>query len=1009
MKQHTLLHLAVLIAALVCAAKASRSAPTCRAVPVSGSSVRIDGALNEPAWAAAPWQTGFVAASMAADNAGAPKPIAVQTRFKVLYDRSALYVGIECDEPSPDKIVASVTEHDGTVYSDDCVEIFLDPAGDGRYYHHFCINTKGVWYDDYCADYGLVQSRLWEYPLEVATKVDGDGKVWRVEVRFPFAALVLKSDAGRTWAWNVTRERQVTGATELSTWSPLKGNFHSPKLFGRLTGVAVDFRAFAFEVGEPQVTVSGGAGRANTLNMAVNVTNCSLHKRRLAASAGLYGASVATVRSKAVDVAAGASARFAFPRLVVPATISSPRVQIGVSDAGSGVPCKIVVKSVPAVYRPIACEILQPVYRQNIYATQHLPYITFRATLAPDIARRARRIAYRLLDGSGKVVRHADVSIAAIASAQTIEAGTLPRGAYKLTLTALGQGSKRLAATSTTIRKLPPAPGSEVRIDEHRNIVVNGKPRVFIGWYGAVPIEDPRADVIALQNVQTPLVVGGLDLKAARKAWREHRIYSIVSSEPDRLLDTFNLWGKPGGAIAGEHTRLPTPSPEARAYMKQIVDAVRNEPWVLGYYIADEPEINKTRPDYLEGYYRMLQEMDPYHPVVITNDSLDGIVTHGYKACDILNPDPYSPVWDYVPNFMKKVLEVGRRGKATMMTPWAASEQAHFDMVYGSAPPYSYRVMRNQYLAAIAFGCVGFTGYVSPFLMPEPVLRYGLPPIWREVRFLEKAICAAAPPNPLRVRSDAEMAGWIRERGGKLYLIVVNHKPGRRKAVISHSLLRSVAALDVVSEKRTIAVRNGTFVDRFNDGDARIYTTDHDGRRLASMATVAKDIRGREKACVKPGNLLHWSRGVLARASGGYYAPWFSRYFYYAINGVTDDIGWQLSHTDKPAWLDLTLAREEAIGRVVVYSPDLADYDLRFTGSDGSARVAEIRGSTASIVEYDFRPPIATRTLRITALRTRGKETPAGATLAEIEAYATPGNREPTPVRSLPAEAPVAP
>ena len=33
-----------------------------------------------------------------------------------------------------------------------------------------------------------------------------------------------------------------------------------------------------------------------------------------------------------------------------------------------------------------------------------------------------------------------------------------------------------------------------------------------------------------------------------------------------------------------------------------------------------------------------MQELDPYHPVMITNDTLDGIVTHGVRACGISTP-----------------------------------------------------------------------------------------------------------------------------------------------------------------------------------------------------------------------------------------------------------------------------------------------------------------------------------------------------------------------------------
>jgi len=213
--------------------------------------VQIDGKLADPAWAAAQWCTNFTSGSRGQDNRGAPRPVAVQTRFKVVYDDAYLYVGAECDEPQTETIRAASVSHDGTVWSDDCVEIFFDPAGEGRYYHHFLVNTKGVWYDDYSADYGLVHGKLWHCAIETAAVVDAEAGKWSVEVRIPFGGLILHEDVGPDWLWNVARERHAAGRLELSSWSPLKGNFHSPRLFGKLVGVDVDYKRFALELAAP--------------------------------------------------------------------------------------------------------------------------------------------------------------------------------------------------------------------------------------------------------------------------------------------------------------------------------------------------------------------------------------------------------------------------------------------------------------------------------------------------------------------------------------------------------------------------------------------------------------------------------------------------------------------------------------------------------------------------------------------------------------------------------------
>jgi hypothetical protein len=158
---------------------------------------------------------------------------------------------------------------------------------------------------------------------------------------------------------------------------------------------------------------------------------------------------------------------------------------------------------------------------------------------------------------------------------------------------------------------------------------------------------------------------------------------------------------------------------------------------------------------------------------------------------------------------------------------------------------------------------------------------------------------------------------------------------------------------------------------------------------LPTTTAVEKEIAAQAAQCIKPGNLLHFSRGVRATASPGYFAPWFQQYYYYAINGITDDTGWYVTHGKLPQWLELTLPQTEKIARVVVYSPNLQDFDLHFFDPQAGTRRAEIRGNTSEVAVYNFDPPVPALKLRITALSTREGADPAAAMVREIEAYST--------------------
>ena len=968
--------------------------------------IRVDGRLDEPDWKTGKWYNDFRSASLESENRGIPKPVEIQTHWKARFDADAMYVAVRCEEPQPDRIVAEAGSHDGTVWRDDCVEVFFDPAGKGRYYHHFLVNTRGVWFDEYSADFGLVHRKLWHCPLDVGTRVDRDAKSWTVEVRIPFGALNLQEDAGSEWLWNVARERYAGGQLELSTWSPLKGKFHAPRKFGTLTGVSVDFTRFSFDLSVPDVRVEKARGKHRNITLSQSVTNESPFVRTVRPVARLFNEPGSAVEADPRELAPGEQLQVEFPPLKVGADRTAVNCLLALMDADSGTMIKGAVRNVPATYTPLDITLLRPCYRNTIFATQEIQKLRFRVTVTQDRLPEVHTVRYLLQDSRRKTLAEGAGDPAALDAPLTLKIPELKAGRYRLVVETVGKDDKTMHAARVPVRVVPPPPrgGNEVRIDQYGNLLVDGDPFVAIGWYGGAPLEDPRQDVIALQNVRLPLVVYPPDTTPISDVYEKHGIYSVVSIENRRLHNSFKLWSKKGSeGIRDEYQRLSEPSEEMRRYLKRLVQTVQDEPGLLGYYIADEPGIHNVVPEYLENMYKVMQELDPYHPVIVTNNTQDGIVTHGYRCADILSPDPYSSNYDYVPSFMRRCREVLRPGQTIMLTPWHASSQAHTTADYGTAPPYPYKVIRNQYLVSLAYGARGWTGYTTPFFMPEIVYRYGLPHIWREIRFLEPAMAEPPPAAKLDVTADAAVAGWVRQHGSHLYLVVVNHKPGARNVRVSHELLKSVDRLRVVSEDRMVAVSDGRFRDQFEVGDARIYTTDPDGAELPTLKEVEDELVRRQEAAVKPGNLLHVRHGTRAAASEGYYAPWFDQYYYYAINGITDDRGWSvLRPQETDSWLELTLPRPEKIGRVVLYTPNLRDYDLRFQDAAGGQHVAKIRANGETVVTHRFRPPVPCLKLRVIA-RSAGDERPQ---VSEIEAYREAGEGPVTDVRRLAAATP---
>jgi hypothetical protein len=151
-----------------------------------------------------------------------------QTVARVGYDSEALYLGVRCDEPLMDRVRATAEPGSGRVWTDDCIEVFVDLRGDGKAYAHLIVNAAGVTQDN------LPRERGVEYTWRAATYRGPD--YWSAEVRVPLRDLGATTEpaAGQAWRLNLCRSRVTK--PEASCWSPTlaPGNFHVPERFGVL-------------------------------------------------------------------------------------------------------------------------------------------------------------------------------------------------------------------------------------------------------------------------------------------------------------------------------------------------------------------------------------------------------------------------------------------------------------------------------------------------------------------------------------------------------------------------------------------------------------------------------------------------------------------------------------------------------------------------------------------------------------------------------------------------------
>ncbi len=179
--------------------------------------ILIDGKLDDPAWASAPWTTDFV------DIEGSPKPKPrFRTRAKILWDDHYLYLAAELEEPH---LWGKLTEHDAVIFNDPDFEVFLDPGGTTHAYYEFELNALNTGWDLFLPkpymDGGKARN-AWDIPgLKTAVHLRGtlndpsDTDIgWTLEIAFPWPAFAGHAEhirlaraprEGEQWRVNFSR------------------------------------------------------------------------------------------------------------------------------------------------------------------------------------------------------------------------------------------------------------------------------------------------------------------------------------------------------------------------------------------------------------------------------------------------------------------------------------------------------------------------------------------------------------------------------------------------------------------------------------------------------------------------------------------------------------------------------------------------------------------------------------------------------------------------------------
>ena len=158
----------------------------------------LDGTLLHPAWQRAPVHDGFIEKDPV--NGAVPSR---RTAVQVLFDESALYVGVHAEEPRQEQLRAPFVRSDNVIRTQDFVVLYLDAIGRKGSAQFFRVNAAGSTGDGLHTADDDSEDFAPDFDWDAATARTTTG--WTAVLRIPFASLRFAEGARQDWRIMVAR------------------------------------------------------------------------------------------------------------------------------------------------------------------------------------------------------------------------------------------------------------------------------------------------------------------------------------------------------------------------------------------------------------------------------------------------------------------------------------------------------------------------------------------------------------------------------------------------------------------------------------------------------------------------------------------------------------------------------------------------------------------------------------------------------------------------------------
>ncbi len=873
--------------------------------------VRKKQATPEQLLAKVPWRTNFTPLQKVKTTA--------QTRFKIASDAQNIYVLAEALEPHVSKLKALAPNGSGRIWMDDDLEFAVSPYGGKSIQYLWMVNSKGSVCELYQQDNNTGSGEMsaikgWRSFAKISAKVGKDR--YTVMYTIPFGAMDIP--AKPAWVFNVARSRYTVKPAEYSSYSPMQGGFNQVH---RYTKIAFpNYVPSKIAIENIRITNKGSKTFVSS-----NIINQDKNPRIVTVKTSLLKANKRiTLPEQTVHIPAG---KFVRPEIQLPANLEGGDYNVEILTSGyDGVPLKVVREKFNLDKRLIRITVKKPHYRNAVFATMKDKKVVLSAKRVSGKG----NITFEMTGPGGfRAVR-----TAASGKDVTFDLAGKPDGRY----TVIAKSGKDI--DKTVIRKLAPKKG-EVRLDEDGVTLVDGKRFLPVGWFRS----------------SFPWKMKGLSA---------YQVYSRYQN-PAELYKCIDDFSKQTGAMAimfpyqefsgkfdyryfKDVQQMGKVTADQKKVLDKLVSVTKNSP-ILGWYLADEPEMFSKNPAWFEEVSNYLTEIDPYRPTLLLNCTIGGI--REYSRCaDILFPDYYPDFFENGPRQPLSGMATFIREAAKFRPAWGVIQgfawvpEERGGGKPGRAP--DFEEIRSQFYQVFAANGKGVLLY-DIYDKSQMFTSTRLGPDWifdeadRIKDFLlDPNIKGLKVTAPAKVSFDAA----LKKKHGRVAVIAINYAKKPVKMTFKGSI--PDGKLFVVSAKRSVTVKNGAFSDTLQPLETVIYINDKklaDGKE--SIAQFKQRMIAFDKARKVPGNLLAYGEPRLldyTNSLKGIHRPGFPavtvssrmyQYFsrnmgieLYMVDGIKESaprdshMVWQPAANDKKPVASFKLVKPAKMNELRLYRAD---------------------------------------------------------------------------------------